>query len=94
MALKRTTAVTDVYRKWKQFAANEEESREQHPALPKQRVRGAFVQTCYWTIYTFTCTGTNSGVQRELWRDLAASSAVNLPMSSATFRLLVVWTGV
>jgi hypothetical protein len=36
MALKRTTAVTDVYRKWKQFAANEEESREQHPALPKQ----------------------------------------------------------
>jgi hypothetical protein len=35
MALKRTTAVTDVYRKWK-YAANEEESREQHPALPKQ----------------------------------------------------------
>jgi hypothetical protein len=31
-----TFAVANVYRKWKQFAANAEENREQRPALPKQ----------------------------------------------------------
>jgi len=30
----------------------------------------------------------------EFWRDLAASSAVNFPIRSASFRLVVVWMGV
>jgi hypothetical protein len=29
-----TFAVANMYRKWKQFAANEEENREQRPAFP------------------------------------------------------------
>ena len=29
-----TLSVANVYRKWKQFTANEEESRKQRPALP------------------------------------------------------------
>src|ERR1022692_1572608 len=35
----------------------------------------------------------NSGLQREFWMDLTASSAVNRPMSSASLRLVVVWMG-
>src|SRR5580765_3597503 len=30
----------------------------------------------------------------EFWRDLAASSAVNFPIRSASFRLVVMWMGV
>src|SRR4029077_18694002 len=30
----------------------------------------------------------------EVWRDLAASSAVNFPITSASFRLVVMWIGV
>ena len=37
-----------------------------------------------------TCTDTNSGVHREPASDLTASSAVNLPMSNASFRLVVI----
>jgi hypothetical protein len=41
-----------------------------------------------------TGTDTNSGVPREPSSDLTASSAVNLPMSNASFRLVVICTGV
>jgi hypothetical protein len=41
-----------------------------------------------------TCTDTNSGVPREPSSDFTASSAVNLPMSNASLRLVVIWTGV
>jgi hypothetical protein len=44
--------------------------------------------------YALTSTETSSGVQREVWRDLIASSAVSLPISSASFRLVVIWIGV
>ena len=41
-----------------------------------------------------TGTDTNSGVPREPASDFTASSAVNLPMSNASLRLVVIWTGV
>ena len=41
-----------------------------------------------------TCTETSSGLHREFWIDLIASSAVNLPMTSASLRLGVIWMGV
>lgn len=41
----------------------------------------------------FTVTITNSGLQREFWMDLMASSAVNLPISRASLRLEVIWIG-
>src|SRR5580704_7930847 len=44
----------------------------------------------YWA---GTCTATSSGTQREFWMDLAASSAVNFPISSACLRLVVIWIG-
>src|SRR5439155_19712247 len=44
--------------------------------------------------YALECTDTNSGLHREFWMDLIASSAVNLPISSASLRLVVVWMGV
>ena len=46
------------------------------------------------TFYARTCTDSNSGVHREFWRDLTASSAVNLPITSASLRFIVVWMGV
>src|SRR5580658_1447442 len=36
----------------------------------------------------------SSGLQREFWMDLTASSAVNRPIISASFRSVVVWIGV
>src|ERR1022692_2889224 len=39
-------------------------------------------------------TEISSGVQREFCIDLTASSAVNLPMASASFLLVVVWIGI
>src|SRR5258705_10166252 len=39
-------------------------------------------------------TDTNSGTHLEFWMDLIASSAVNLPMSSASLRLVVMRIGV
>ena len=44
--------------------------------------------------YRPTDTDTNSGVPREPSSDFTASSAVNLPMSNASLRLVVIWTGV
>ena len=44
--------------------------------------------------YAFTGTETSSGVQRDVWRDLMASSAVNLPINKASLRLDVVSMGV
>src|SRR5580658_5211485 len=41
-----------------------------------------------------TCTGTNSGMHREFWIDLTASSAVNFPITRARLRWVVIWTGV
>ena len=41
-----------------------------------------------------TCTETSSVRHREFWRDLTTSSAVNLPISRASLRLGVIWTGV
>ena len=41
-----------------------------------------------------TCTDSNSGLRREFWMDLTASSAVNFPITSASLRLVVVWMGV
>ena len=41
-----------------------------------------------------TCTETSSGLQREFWSDLTASSAVNLPITRASLRLDVIWMGV
>jgi len=32
-------------------------------------------------------------MHREFWMDLTASSAVNLPMSNASLRLVVMWMG-
>jgi hypothetical protein len=42
---------------------------------------------------TLTCTETSSGVHREFWMEVTASSAVNLPITSASLRLGVVWMG-
>ncbi len=36
--------------------------------------------------YARTCMDTNSGLHREFCRDLTASSAVNLPITSASLR--------
>src|SRR5271155_620431 len=36
----------------------------------------------------------SSGLQREFWMDLTASSAVNRPIISASLRSVVVWMGV
>jgi len=36
----------------------------------------------------------SSGMHWEVCRDLAASSAVNFPISIASFRLVVIWMGV
>jgi hypothetical protein len=41
-----------------------------------------------------TCTDTSSGMRREFWMDLTASSAVNFPITSASLRLVVMWMGV
>jgi hypothetical protein len=41
-----------------------------------------------------TCTEISSVLHREFWSDLTASSAVNLPISSASLRLGVIWMGV
>jgi hypothetical protein len=41
-----------------------------------------------------TCTETSSGLHREFWSDLIASSAVNLPITRASLRLGVIWMGV
>jgi hypothetical protein len=46
-----------------------------------------------WT-KPLTRTETSSGWRREFWRDLTASSAVNLPIISARLRLGVIWMGV
>ena len=40
-----------------------------------------------------TCTGANSGIDREFWIDLTASSAVNFPITSAGLRLVVIGDG-
>jgi hypothetical protein len=44
--------------------------------------------------YALTTTDSNSGLHREFWSDLSASSAVNLPMSNASLRLVVISIGV
>jgi hypothetical protein len=44
--------------------------------------------------YTLTCTGTNSGTHLEFSMDLMASSAANLPIISASLRLVVIRTGI
>src|SRR5215475_432887 len=44
--------------------------------------------------YALTSTEISSGVHREVSRVLMASSAVNRPINSACFRLVVVWMGV
>src|ERR1700722_4182001 len=44
--------------------------------------------------YVLTSTDSNLGLHREFWRDLTASSAVNLPMSNASLRLVVISIGV
>ncbi len=54
--------------------------------------RHTFTQT-FRKCYAPTNTDTNSGVQCEFCMDLAASSAVNLPITSANLRLVVVWMG-
>ena len=41
-----------------------------------------------------TFTGSSSGMRCEVCMDLTASSAVNLPITSASLRLDVIWTGV
>jgi len=46
------------------------------------------------TYDALTVTITSSGLQREFWIDFIASSAVNLPISKASFRLDVIWIGV
>jgi len=43
--------------------------------------------------YALTCTRTNSGLHRDFWMDLIASPAVNLPMTSASLRSVVIWMG-
>ena len=48
----------------------------------------------YRKYYALECTDTNSGLPWEFWMDLIASSAVNLPIASASLRLVVVWIGV
>src|SRR5712692_4853895 len=53
----------------------------------------AFSTVRYRKCYALTCTDTNSGLRREFWMDLTASSAVNLPITSASLRLVVVWMG-
>jgi hypothetical protein len=45
-------------------------------------------------LYAATCTDTNSGLHREVWREFTASSAMNLPITSAFLRLVVMRMGV
>ena len=44
--------------------------------------------------YALTRTDTNSGVQWEFCIDFTASSAVNLPITRASLRFVVVWIGI
>src|SRR5882762_10613029 len=60
-----------------------------------ERISGIFVYLGTTTSgLSTTCTETSSGLHREFWSDLTASSAVNLPITRASLRLGVIWMGV
>jgi hypothetical protein len=52
--------------------------------------KGSPAATTTHFAYALTLTDTNSGLQCEFCIDFTASSAVNLPITSASLRLVVV----
>jgi hypothetical protein len=59
-----------------------------------QRILGRLFCGYHFSDYALTCTDSNHEVHREFWMDLTASSAVNLPITSASLGLEVVRMGV
>jgi hypothetical protein len=71
------------------------------PPLAQMKKRSGAKGVCtlgkhrkYSTSQEPTCTGTNSGLERDVSRNLTASSATNFPMTNARLRLVVIWKGI
>ena len=68
--------------------------RSRDGSIPDMACHSVTEPTIQRAHYTLTSTDSNSGLHREFWSDLTASSAVNLPMSNASLRLVVISIGV